>query len=123
MAQAKIKGKVHGEAHPKSILTIEQVATIYQSSEKPDALAMLYNTAITNIYRIKNQQTWRHITQHLERGAAYQRKGTREATNARQNAARGTVHRNTQEPRKSTEQSGGTNQTAVAGPEPKRDED
>lgn len=58
-----------GEANGRTVLTDDQVVSIYQSNEKPTVLARLYGVDRRAIYGIRHGLGWKHVTNGLAKPA------------------------------------------------------
>ena len=52
---------VHGEKHPNSKLTADQVIAIKKDTRKPNAIAVDYGVSDTLIRNILQGKTWAHL--------------------------------------------------------------
>lgn len=52
---------VHGEEHPKTTLTVEQVREIRSSAKPYHELAIIYGVARGTIWNVRSRRTWKHL--------------------------------------------------------------
>lgn len=57
-----------GEGHPKSVLTVEAVKEIWESSESSRAVARRLSVGIGCVKSVRSGETWGHVTGSLTKG-------------------------------------------------------